>query len=69
MTRQQVDKIVELLLAESRETGRRMTKEEIEKRAGGGYSKGQRERIFRRYRYLLEKQEIMLYGSIDKELS
>jgi len=57
MTRKQVDKIVIPLVEETRTSGRRMTKEEIEKRMGEGLSKGQKERILRRYRYLSEEQE------------
>lgn len=58
MTRQQVDKIVEFFLAEGRKAGRRITREEMEERIGEGYSKGQKERIYRRYCYLAERQGI-----------
>ncbi|RKI40308.1 hypothetical protein D7V86_11725 [bacterium D16-51] len=52
MTKKQIDKIVEPFLAESRELGEMLTKEEIGQRVGEEYSKGQKERIFGRYRYL-----------------
>lgn len=57
MTRKQVDKIVMPLVQETRTSGRRMTREEIEERTGEGLSKGQKERIFRRYHYLSGEQE------------
>ena len=46
MTKKQIDKIVEPFLAESRELGKMLTKEEI----------GQRVGIFCRYRYLSSVQ-------------
>ncbi len=56
MTKKQIDKIVEPFLAESRELGKTLTKEEIGQRVGEEYSKGQKERIFCRYRYLSSVQ-------------
>lgn len=55
MNKQQLEGLVEQLLAETEAAGRVLTREEIEQWAGDKYSKDQRERIFYRYHYLLKE--------------
>lgn len=59
MNKRQLDNIVEELLKKTRISGRQMTRKEVENWAGTEYSKDQKERIFYRYRYLLQESQKM----------
>ena len=53
MNRKDVDNIVKQLLEEQ---GEEVSKKELARRFVGGYSKDQRDRIYYRYKYLLNRR-------------